>query len=135
MAYWYACDVIKVEPLDGNSELISTSATRRFFPMLMLEAAETWKITHIQSSTVRNVTFGEMKKGTMIGYSVAYEEDNAEPKVALVRTDEEIPQAEIDACNAVGPGGQFVVPIDTIGKRDALYAAYPSLQNRFPDQP
>jgi len=135
MAYWYACDVIKVEPLSGSSALVSTSATRRYFPMLMLDATETWKVTHLQSGTVRNVTFGDMRHATPIGYGVAYEEDNPEPEVALVRTDEAIPQAVIDECNAVGPGGQFVVQIDTVAERNALYAAYPSLQGRFPDQP
>jgi hypothetical protein len=135
MAFWYACDVIKVEPLSGGSDLLSTAATKRVFPMLIIDAVETWKVTHIQSGTVRNVTFGDVRKAWDGEFGIAYEEDNSEPEVALVRTEEAIPQGVIDECNAVGPGGQFVVPIDTIAKRDALYAAYPSLQGRFPDQP
>jgi protein subunit release factor B len=134
MAYWYAVDVIKVEPVNDSSELMSVDATKRIFPMLIIETSETWKITHIQSGTVRNVTFGDVKKAWSGEFSVAYEEDNPEPEVALIRTEEEIPQSVLDECNAVGPGGQFVVKIDTVAKRNALYATYPSLEGRFADQ-
>lgn len=135
MAYWYAADVIKVEPLDGSSELMSTTATKRIFPMLIVDATETWKITHLQSGTVRNVSFGDVRKAFTGEFGIAYEEEHEEPEIALIRTEEQIPQTIIDEVNSVGPGGEFLVAINTVAKKNALYAAYPSLIGRFPDQP
>lgn len=135
MAYWYACDVIKVEAPESGSDLHESGSSVRYYAMLMLDSVETWKVTHLQSGVSRNVTWGGVRLTTRQDLSIAYEEDNAEPEVALIRTEEPIPQAVLDEVNAVAGGGTFIVHIDTVAERNALYTAYPSLQNRWPDQP
>jgi len=134
MPYWYACDVIKVER-PTNSQLEEAGSAVQFYAMLMVDDIETWTITHMPSQITRNVNRGGMRLTTRQGLSIAYEEDNAEPEMCLIRSEEEIPQAVLDEVNAIGGGGTFIVHIDTAGERNALYAAYPSLQNRWPDQP
>jgi|MudIll2142460700_1097286.scaffolds.fasta_scaffold00005_2 hypothetical protein len=133
MAYWYACDVITVTPPASGTKI--KEVTGGTYPMLFIDTTETWTVRHNQSGQTRNVTYGGLEVGCPVEAGYAYEEDNAIPEICLVRTEEPIPQAVIDRVNAVAGGGQFVVEIDTIAKRDALYAAYPSLQNRFADQP
>ena len=133
MAYWYACDVIKVTAPAGGTQLGESGV--RIMPMILVDKTETWTVTHMQSLSTRNVTFGNMRKTTGVAFEVAYETDNPEPEMSLIRTEDPIPQTVIDEVNAVAGGGQFIVHIDTIAERDALYAAYPSLQGRFPDQP
>lgn len=133
MAYWYACDVIQVSPPVGGTSIKEVMGG--IYPMLFIDTTETWSVLHVQSGATRSVTYGGLEVGCPVAAGYAYETEHDPPEVCLVRTDEPIPQETIDRVNAIAGGGQFIVPIDTAAKRDALYAAYPSLQNRWPDQP
>lgn len=133
MAYWYACDVITVSPPAGGTKIKDIMGGN--YPMLFVDTTESWTVKHNQSGQTRNVTYGGLEIGCPVAAGYAMDSEHNPPEMCLVRTDDPIPQEVIDRVNAIAGGGQFIVQIDTLAERNALYAAYPSLQNRFPDQP
>lgn len=135
MAFWYLADVIAVEPPTTGSALLGSDTNRNVFPMLLVDAVEVWTVRHVKSGVERDVDRHGMRVAFLEEAGYAYEEDNPEPEVCLIRTEVAIPQAVLDECNAAAGGGTWVQQLTTAGQRDALYAAYPSLEGRWPDQP